>query len=261
MSDTPTPRTNELDASGASYNDMLAQTRTLETELTAANARIAELDRMSSDLVGEIEKQREEKESLTRQLSEAREGWHGALSKVDDANRQLSEAQTRISEQAKYISELREECFAVNQKLSESQAQLAAAREDGERKFHRVLSEALDIVLGHHEQTPTLYNVEEFLRSAIDSARGCPMCGESTPSDDCPVCAQDQLTSPPASAEPGPAAAIAQDFCPNCGSQHYCTGPGAILEDGVEQRGCENCGWRWEFRLPPPPTQDGKEQG
>lgn len=103
----------------------------VETELTTALARVAELEKEVA-----YQKDREEADRLViRDLSSRLDSFDNELSQVDpicdSLTRQLSESQLRISEQAKYISELREECFAVNQKFSESQAQLA----DMTRKF------------------------------------------------------------------------------------------------------------------------------
>lgn len=311
---TPTPRTDALriySKCPACHNDTLTINYdkhllctwincpnpclidNVDRELTAANARIAELDRMSSDLIGEIEKQREEKESFANQLSESQ-------AQLATSQRQSRASSTAVAKEITkrfFADDLTPErleslCVALFGPIA---AQLASAREDGERLSEveangwtlrmnsTPIADTGDYsswweVIEHHMAKPHERVIgsspQDKLRTAIDEARGliCKTCkgygfipwtrGQTPESfeqgeDPCPDC-----TSPPASAEPGPEPgpepAIAQDFCPNCGSEHYCTGPGSILEDGAEQRGCENCGTRWEFRLPPP-TQDGKE--
>lgn len=176
---TPTPRTDE--ALAEDYNASfvsLGQTktakeaRTLETELTAALARIAELEKIKPVAEG-----------LQRMLS-------AADHRCESLTRQLAEAQAQLEASKKLASDRLIGLCKCGNEREELQAQLASAREESAR-LEAVISGGWSIrhKLGTEQaEGDSLWSVNGSgfftdLRSAIDSARG--------------------VTSPPAVADTG----------------------------------------------------------
>lgn len=220
---TPTPRTDyeeqRLDAWQAGERFVKSSlARNLETELSTAQARVAELEK---DCLNNIEahaklsyQKNSEIDSLTRQLSESqaqlatiREANAVLQSLVDNADINLE--QVRMAQKGLWRTKVE----SAESRIKELEAQLASAREDSARLdwLERQLNGSF-LEIGHYEHRSQLNadDIEEWeksgpfyvgqvshtfgktLRSAIDSARGhlaeTPAGGETERKVICPLC-------------------------------------------------------------------------
>lgn len=243
MSDTPTPRTDDLDASGASYNDMLSQSRTLEAELNSANSRIAELEKRDEQWKVKWESTMETWSAEGVRRTEAEESL----------TRQLSEAQA-LSEKQRLI-------LVANQKIMDGagdtiaglKAQLASAREDGAQAVDALR----DIVAIGSKEPENLHESQvqrysafaiSIAATALNSARG--------------------VTSPPTPTETAPASTWQPiETAPKDGT-NILVSNGLFVHE-ARWSGAQWCTadtWEnwwigvtlWQ-PLPPPPTTKGKE--
>lgn len=277
---TTTPRTDE-----AAYrvwgieNVNASLARTLETELTAANARIAELEKDQSPRFHVPTALLEDYRRYITELPPCEIVADGILVSKDVLIELVNALKNGMTKDLNTA-------LVANKEM---EAQLASAREDGE-KLESQRDEALSTLQHIADRKDSmgvtvLYlgsvakTTADRLRSAIDSARGvtCKTCkgygfipwtrGQTPESfeqgeDPCPDCAG--RTSPPASAEPGAAPTHRWSYS-SYKATLYCDGkPWAIVSpDGRNALSAADASLlelAMNSMTLPPPTQDGKER-
>lgn len=291
MSDTPTPRTDE-----ATYqvwgieNVNSGFARTLETELTAANALLAELTEANAVLQSQVDNadinleqvrmtqkglwrsKLESAEARMQELERQRAGWEAACKDQVRRKKECRESFARLFSEVQAQLEEQRLILVANQKIMDGagetierlKAQLAFVREDGERLdwLEKIAADEAGNVIKISRFTNGFTHLVlghdplaitlNGLRSAIDSARGV-------------------LTSPPASgeAEPGPEStemiSFLEEIIDHIGSiperkllaldsDPHPPSVFACLKERAQEL-------LDSIHLPMPPTQDGKEQG
>lgn len=297
MSDTPTPRTD-----AATYqvwgieNVNSGFARTLETELTAANARVAELAESNAVLQSQVDNadinleqvrmtqkglwrsKLESAEARIAELERQRAGWEAACKDQvrrkkecrESFARQLSETQAQLAASSERMSQLCAlldiECAEATpeDRIRELRAQLASALEDGERLdwLEKIAADEAGNVIKISRFTNGFTHLVLGHDPLAITLNGLRSAIDS---------ARGVLTSPPASgeAEPGPESTEMISFLEEI-IDHIGSIPErkllALDSDPhppsvfacLKERAQELLD---SIHLPMPPTQDGKEQG